>query len=105
MEYDFLKIEKPQNIGNIAGLLKRDANFDAGIISVVSKIIEDIRNSGDKALFSYCAKFDGIDAKSISDIKVPESEIARAQKDVAAGYPDLVEAINAAYKNLVEYHS
>jgi len=104
MKYDFLKIEKPQNLKDIDGLLKRDASFDAGIISVVSKIIEDIRNSGDKALFTYCAKFDGIDARSISDIKVPEGEIERARKDVAAGYPELVQAIDAAYKNLVEYH-
>jgi histidinol dehydrogenase len=105
MGYDFLKIEKPQNFKDIAGLLKRDASFDAGIISDVSRIIEDIKSTGDMALLSYCVKFDSIDAKSISDIKVPESEIALAQKEVTAGHPELVEAIDAAYKNLVEYHS
>ena len=44
MGYDFLKIEKPQNLKDIEGLLKRDVTFDSGIISDVSKIIEDIRN-------------------------------------------------------------
>ncbi len=105
MENDFLKIEKPQNLKDIEGLLKRDVTFDLGIISDVSKIIEDIKNSGDKALFSYCAKFDGINAKSINDLKIPEDEIARAHKEVTANYPELVEAVSVAYKNLVEYHS
>ena len=105
MGYDFLKIERPQNLKDIAGLLKRDVTFNSGIISDVSKIIEDVRNSGDKALFSYCAKFDMIDAKSISDVKVSKDEIACAMAEVTAGYPELVEAIDAAYKNLVEYHS
>jgi histidinol dehydrogenase len=105
MRYDFLKIEKPQNCKDIEGLLKRDLTFDSSIISDVSKIIEAIRISGDKALFSYCAKFDGLDAKSTNDIKVSEDEIANARVEVTASYPELVEAVNIAYKNLVEYHS
>jgi len=43
MEYDFLKIEKPQNLEDIENLLKRDVTFDSRIINDVSKIIEDIR--------------------------------------------------------------
>ena len=105
MVYDFLKIEKPQNLKDIESLLKRDVTFDLSIISDVSKIVEDIRVSGDKALFSYCAKFDGINAGSISDIKVSQDEIARARKEVTENFPELVEVINIAYKNLVEYHS
>jgi histidinol dehydrogenase len=105
MEYNFLKIEKPQNLKDIESLLKRDVTFDSGIISDVSRIIGDIKSSGDRALFSYCAKFDGIKAESIDDIKVSQSEIARARKEVTADYPELVEAVDIAYKNLVEYHS
>ena len=105
MGYDFLKIVKPQDHRDIESLLKRDVTFDSGIISDVSRIIEDIKSSGDRALFSYCEKFDGIKAESINDIKVSEDDIAQAQKEVAAGYPELVEAVNIAYKNLVEYHS
>jgi histidinol dehydrogenase len=105
MGYDYLKIEEPKNLKDIGSLLKRDLAFDSGIISDVSKIIEDIKNSGDKALFSYCAKFDGINAESVNDIMVPKDEIAHARAEVAAGYPELVEAVNIAYKNLVEYHS
>ncbi len=105
MKYDFLKIEEPKNIKDIESLLKRDVAFDSGVISAVSKIIEDVKELGDKALFSYCAKFDGIDAKSISDIKVSAYEIGQARKDVAERYPELVKAVNVAHKNLVEYHS
>jgi histidinol dehydrogenase len=105
MEYDFLKIEEPQSLKDIESLLKRDVSFDSGVISDVSKIIQDIKNSGDKALFSYCAKFDGINAGSISDIKVSEDEIDQARKEVTASHPKLVEAVNIAYRNLVEYHS
>jgi histidinol dehydrogenase len=105
MGYDFLKIIKPQNHRDIESLLKRDVTFSSGIISDVSKIIEDIRDSGDKALFSYCAKFDGTNADSINDIKVSKDAIALAQREVTAGHPELVEAVNIAYKNLVEYHS
>jgi histidinol dehydrogenase len=104
MGYDFLKITEPQNHRDIESLLKRDVTFNSGIISDVSRIIEDIRNTGDKALFSYCAKFDGINADSIKDIKVSQDEIVLAQKEVTDGHPELVEAINIAYKNLVEYH-
>jgi histidinol dehydrogenase len=105
MKYDFLKIEKPQDLKDIESLLKRDVTFDSGTISDVSRIIGDIKSSGDKALYSYCAKFDGIKAESIDDIKVSQDEIARARKEVTTGYPELVEAIDIAYKNLVEYHS
>jgi histidinol dehydrogenase len=105
MGYDFLKITKPQDHRDIEGLLKRDVTFDSGIISDVSRIIEDIKSSGNRALFSYCKKFDGINAESINDLKISEDEIALAQKEVAAEYPELVEAVNIAYKNLVEYHS
>jgi histidinol dehydrogenase len=105
MGYDFLKITKLQDRRDIESLLKRNVTFDSGIIGDVSRIIEDIKSSGNRALFSYCKKFDGINAESINDLKISEDEIALAQKEVAAEYPELVEAVNIAYKNLVEYHS
>ena len=104
MKYDFLKIEKPSSIEDIGYLLKREVSFDPEVIAVVSSIIEDVRKNGDKALLSYCRKYEGQNVTSIGDILVSKQEISSAAKKVAEMYPELVKALDVAYENLMQYH-
>lgn len=70
------------------------------ISNYVSDIIEDIRENGNKAVFKYLKKFDGIDM-SESGYKVSEKMINDASKRVPA---KLKRAMRASYANVLAYH-
>lgn len=104
MAYDFLKVEKPSSIEDVGYLLKREVTFDPEVVAVVSSIIEDVRKNGDKALLSFCRKYEGRNVASISEILVSGQEISSAAEKVTAMYPELVKALDVAYENLLLYH-
>lgn len=82
----------------ISKLCKRvSINFDT-VIPVVKKVIEDIKENGDKAAREYTEKFDGIRLKKF---KVEKSEIENATKRVPE---DLKEAFRKAAKNIEKFH-
>lgn len=66
----------------------------------VSSIIDDIKKNGDKAVFKYLKKFDGIDL-SKKGCKVSKTQIDNAVKRVS---PKLKSAIKASYANVLAYH-
>jgi histidinol dehydrogenase len=67
----------------------------------VAEILEAVRKSGDKALFSYTKKFDGV-VLTPKTIRVAQAEIDA----LAAQAPrELQLAIRAAAKRIREYHS
>ena len=95
-----LKLEQ-DTIGDILDkLLKRSPNNYTEYESSVAEIINTVRRDGDKALFSYTAKFDGVDIDA-SDIKVTKEEIDEAYRLVD---PSLVEVIKKALVNIEDYH-
>ncbi len=99
-----LKIEYPQNIREIQSWVKRDREIDSAVLKSVGKIVENIRNNGDSALIKYCKQFDGIEVSDARELAVSTSELSEASKKVPAEFPDLVEALNESYTNLVKYH-
>ncbi|AKL97798.1 histidinol dehydrogenase [Endomicrobium proavitum] len=66
----------------------------------VSGIIEDIKKGGDKAVFKYLKKFDGIDL-SKQGLRVSKSEIDAGVKRVSAA---LKRAIKSSYLNVLSFH-
>ena len=104
MPYNFLKIEEPGKIEDIEYLVKRDIFYSPEIVSTVAEILDDVRKNGDRALFSYCKKFDGIDARSPGDIRITSEEIYEAGKNIPEKYPELAESLDVLYSNLLQYH-
>ena len=66
---------------------------------IVSDIIKNIKENGDKALVEYCKKFDG----AVDDIiEVTEEEIEEAFKEVD---DELIEILKEAKENITAFHS
>ncbi|MDE6626874.1 MAG: histidinol dehydrogenase [Lachnospiraceae bacterium] len=81
-------------------LLKRSPNNYTEYADTVQEIVENVRDNGDKALFSYTKKFDKADINE-NNIKVTEEEIEAAYKEVDG---HLLEVIRKALVNIRTYH-
>ncbi|MDR3256933.1 MAG: histidinol dehydrogenase [Endomicrobium sp.] len=73
---------------------------DKQLSTYVSNIIEDIKKSGDKAIFKYLKEFDGVDL-SKNGYKVSQRAIDNAAKSISKL---LKNAINSSYSNVLAYH-
>ena len=104
MEDDFLKIECPQNIKEIQSWVKRDAEIEFAVFKSAGEIVENVRKNGDGALIKYCRQFDGIEVSDARELAVSTAELVEAAKNVPLKFPELVEALNASYANLLKYH-
>jgi histidinol dehydrogenase len=105
MDYNFLKIEKPEKFEEMDTLASRSLNISDSVDKTVGKIISRVRSAGDRAVIDLCGQFDRFKAESIDDIKVKDDEIRSAFRDVKNRLPDLVEALEASYKNITGYHT
>lgn len=84
----------------LKNLLKRSpSNFD-NYAENVQEIVDDVRDNGDAALFSYTKKFDKADITA-ENVKVTQKEIDYAYTQVS---PELLDVIRKAKKNIWEYH-
>ena len=104
MYKELLKVEQPADASEAYNKIKITQVFESGVLIKVTKILENIRTLKEKALLDYCRKFDGLNSKKIDDIRVLPDEIDNACKIVPEKYPELVEALNIARKNVEEYH-
>lgn len=68
------------------------------VSKTVSEIINEVRNKGDEALFSYCEKFDGA---KIESLEVSAAEIEEAIKAVE---PEFLEILKEAAENIRSFH-
>lgn len=75
-------------------------HFDhSTLYSTVRTILDDVRNNGDSAIFSYEEKFDHV---HLSDLRVCEEEIRAAENLVSQ---ELKEAILQAKENISKFHA
>ncbi len=81
-------------------LKKRSTNSFSEQEQKVAAIIEDVRKNGDKAVFAYTEKFDGVTISS-DNIVVTKEEIDRAYETID---PELLKVIRDAIKNIRDYH-
>lgn len=81
-------------------LLKRSPSNFGNYAETVQEIVDDVRDNGDAALFSYTKKFDKADITA-ENVKVTQEEIDYAYTQVS---PELLDVIRKAKKNIWEYH-
>lgn len=81
-------------------LLKRSPNYYAQYADSVQKIIDDVKENGDEAVFRLTMQFDGAEINE-ANIRVTEEEISEAYGKVD---PALVEVIRRAIANIRTYH-
>ena len=84
----------------LKNLLKRSPSNFGNYAETVQGIVDDVRDNGDAALFSYTKKFDKADITA-ENVKVTQEEIDYAYTQIS---PELLDVIRKAKKNIWEYH-
>ena len=85
------------------GEVSADEIFDRGVTSfdvadIVTDIINNVKQNGDKALFQYCEKFD---KAKLTSLEVSDEEIEEAFSIVE---PKFIEIIKTAAENIRNFH-
>lgn len=73
-------------------------NISANVEGIVSEIIENVKQNGDKALYEYCLKFDKAELDSL---EVSGQEIEEA---VASVDKEFIEILKEAAENIKTFH-
>ena len=84
----------------LTDLLRRDPNQYGSYAGTVQSIIDDVKEHGDQAVFSYTEKFDGAHITA-NTIRVTDEEIEEAMAQVE---PELLEVMKKSMKNIRAYH-
>ncbi|MDD3223690.1 MAG: histidinol dehydrogenase [Clostridium sp.] len=95
---NIFKADSDEGIKNIDNIKKRANAIEKDVSSIVYKILEDVKNNGDKALIEYTKKFD---CKNIQSLKVTEDEIEEAFRKTDDNF---IEALKTAKENITEFH-
>ena len=96
-----IKLEEETKKNILEDLLKRSPNSYGEFEKRVADIVDNVKANGDKALFEYTEKFDGVVINE-NCIKVTEEEIKEAYAEVS---DELLEIIRKALKNIESYHA
>ncbi len=96
-----LKLEEKTKQNILTDLLKRSPNQYGKYADTVNTILENVKENGDEALFSYTRQFDKAEI-SADTIEVTEEEFAEAY--AALEDSELVEIIRKAKANIYDYH-
>ncbi len=96
-----IKLEEETKKNILEDLLKRSPNSYGEFESRVADIVSNVKANGDKALFEYTEKFDGVKIDS-NCIKATEEEIKEAYEEVSE---ELLGIIRKALKNIESYHA
>ena len=91
-----IKILKYGEVAN--GDIFARADSEVNVEAIVSQIIENVKNNGDKALFDYCERFD---RAKLDRLQVTEAEFDEA---VAAVEPKFLEILKKAAANIRKFH-
>ncbi|MFN8016222.1 MAG: histidinol dehydrogenase [Acidimicrobiia bacterium] len=84
-----------QNI-DLIKLLKREQN---DVTSIVSEILQNVKQNGDQAVVQYSSKFDGVDSNSVRTMKRTELEsyVSMVKTSLTKSQ---IDAIDTAYRNV-----
>lgn len=96
-----MKLKIYKNAEDAAAILARGGFEDEELANSVREIVRSVRDGGDKALFSFCEKFDG-SVLNKDTLFVSEEEIKDAY---AAIDKDLLSSMKKAAENILAYHS
>lgn len=95
-----VRLTKESTKDILENLLKRSPNNYGKFEAAVADILANVKEKGDKALFSYTKEFDKVEVTP-ETIRVTEAEIEEAYKAVDAS---LLEVIRKALVNIRSYH-
>lgn len=96
-----MKLKIYKNAEDAAAILARGGFEDEELANSVREIVRSVRDGGDKALFSFCEKFDG-SVLNKDTLFISEKEIKDAY---AATDKDLLSSMKKAAENILAYHS
>lgn len=80
-------------------ILPRKSEDSLKTEAIVREIIENVRKNGDKALFEYCEKFDGV---KLDAFKVSEEEISEA---ISETDEEFLNILREAKENIEAFHT
>ena len=96
-----MRIYDSGDMALVKARLDRKASVETDIINDVRKIISDIANRGDAALFEYTRRFDGFELTA-ENIRVLQDDIDAAYKAVP---DDLLETLKRSAENIKVFHA
>ena len=85
----------------LKSLLIFDSDSNDEIVVSVSKIISDIRKSGDQSLLQFTKKFDGLDVNKVSELEISQAEIDDSINKITDAQKD---ALEKAARRVLDYH-
>jgi len=85
----------------ISSLLSWESISNKDVERTVEEIINTIRTIGDKALIDYSAKFDGVKAKSMTDLMISQEELKKSFNGLGDKQKN---AIKIASERIKAYH-
>ena len=85
----------------LSSLLSWESVSNKDVANTVEEIINTIRSKGDKALIDYSIKFDGVKAKSMADLIIPQEELEKSFDGLSDKQKD---AIKIAAERIKSYH-
>ena len=96
------KIYYKNNLNSIiSNLNSRKEGINKEVNESVEKILEDVKNRGDKALIEYAEKFDGFAINNMEDILVKKEEIEQGAKAVGENFIRILERTKS---QITEFH-
>lgn len=96
------KIYYENNLNSIIDNLKgRREGINKEVNETVEKILEDVKNRGDKALIEYAKKFDGFNITNINEIITKKEEIESGAKAVGDNF---IRILNRTKEQITEFH-
>ena len=95
-----LRTENWEKNPELLRIKNRGQGLESKYAQSVLEIIENVRNFGDNAVFSYARKFDRVELTP-ENVRVAEEEIEEAFKKVK---PEVLEAIKVAVERVRKFH-
>lgn len=95
-----VKLDEQTKKNILEDLLKRSPNSYGEFEQRVADIVDNVKENGDKAIFDYTERFDGVKVDA-QTIRVTEDEIKEAYEKVS---DELLQIIRKALKNIEDYH-
>lgn len=94
-----MQVIKYPNRENWADILARPVFDNTTLFDNVQKVLDDVRQNGDKAVIRYTEQFDKV---TLTDIEVTKDEINEAEKQISI---HLKQAIEMARRNIWKFHA
>ena len=95
-----LIMSKPKDRAQFTKILCNREAFDNKVLQIVQGILNNVKNKGDSALFSYAKKFDNV-LLNENNVRLNPTEFGKLSKTVST---QLKHSIREAAKRIKTYH-